>query len=223
MGVDYTEKDAMVGHNVGGFGGGAMGIFMAVALLVIVFFFIFRRDGRDGYGDGYGLGGALPYAAMLGYGKGKCCECETNCEVDRHLTDKLWHNDRDILETACKTQEKVCSEEEKTRALIRHEAERAEDKAYQAMLYEGVKKDTEIAMLKTELNTQGKFNCLERDIDNKFCMTNGNISGGFCRTDNLIERGFCETPKRPPYWSAGMVDDGYPIPPRHSRRECCEN
>lgn len=238
-GTYYSEKDPTIVHKEGsdGWGGGSggfMAILMAVALLVIVFFFIFRERREDHHGYD-GIASTIPMLMAGGFSGGKRCECETNCEVDRHLTDKLWHNDRDILEEGHKTQEKICCEEEKTRSLIRHEAERAEDKEWQKMLYNGMQKDTEIAMLKTELNVSNKLNCLERDIDNKFCKTDAEIGRGFCKTDHdmdkgfyytntNIDKGFCETPRRPQYYATGYVDDGYECPPRRkSRRDyCCD-
>ena len=187
MGNAYGEKDQYImahdnigGHpyNNDGFGsGGFMTILMAVALLVIVLFFIFRRDRRD-------------EGEFVGRGRG-CGGCdEDNWETDRHLTDKVWITDRDVLLQNEQTRHTEVDQGEKTRAVVVHEAEKQDAKEFQKTLYAMSQKDSEIAALKAEKYIDNK---LEK-IEAKICRVDeavlvGNVRRSYPRREYLVEEG----------------------------------
>ena len=116
-----------------------------------------------GYGMGYGGGGVMVILVLIilfalfgggfGFGRGRdgrdgdgCGQCvrpvfpdESNWENEVHVKDKL------------------CMEEDKTRALITHEAERAADKDWMKTQLLLQTKDAENAQLKNVIYTNGEF------------------------------------------------------------------
>lgn len=204
MAFNATQEEniAAYGGYGGGVGMGGGGAWMAILLVVIVLFILFDR--KDGHHGGYGAG--YPFAG------GNCGPCvqptfkdESNYEEESHLKDKLccidkdiWKTDSDVWKSACETQQIEHCEAEKTRDLIRCEAEKnLRDKLAESQMLN--------LTLKNEMFNERKFDKLE----------------------NMIGALACETPKRPPFYACGGEPTVYPYPPHnypqmsYGRRDNC--
>lgn len=132
--------------SVGGMGMG--GSWTGILLVVIVLALLFRGDFLGGHKDGYGA---------AGYGEGCMKSCrptyydESNWEEETHLKDKI----------DCQS--------EKTRALICHNQERADDKAYQALYLSNLQKDNVIQTLALEKNFDAKFGKVFAELEEIEC------------------------------------------------------
>lgn len=167
----YNQENDIVG---GGFGYGG-GMFAMIILLVVVFWVLFRgRDGDRGH-DGYGYG--------FGGGCGPCVQPtfkdESNFEEERNINSKLCKIDEDVWKNGCKDRETTHCENEKTRDLIRCEAEKE-------WMYKLNQANAENAILKSEKYSEKKFD---------------QLAGLIGSLNNKIERLECEVPKRQPVWA----------------------
>lgn len=172
----------------GGFGGGGL---WAIIVVILGFWFLTKDDRNNNCNGGHGHLGGYPYPLP------NMVADEKVYQADQHITDKLAFVDRDVIEQGCQTRTAEALEAEKTRALIVHEAERAQDK-YDAQLQATiVEKNQEILTLKSEMNQNAGFSKLE-----------AMIGGVTAHINNELTKIYDHIPHTPPFVPAGFY--GYP-------------
>lgn len=187
--------------NIAAFGGsggysGLSGSWTMIILVVVVLWLLFRQDNNNN-NDHYPH---FPhYAPNPQY--------NSNCSIGTNVKDMPdYLVDRDVIAQGCKTRETEVAEAEKTRALITHNQERSDDKAYQALVLENLQKENAIQTLKLENNFQTRLSILGNEMER-----------GFAGISNIVDSINCNMVKRPPYYAQGYVPCGYDIPPTTGR------
>ena len=135
----YAGGDAVIGGGLGGMYG------IGAALVLIVILWVLFRDGFGHKGHGGYEGG---------HGHGCKCGCLSNCDVDRDVNKQGYTN-------------KLFTEAdgERTRNLIRHETERANDREFNKMT-------ATIAEQRGEINNMKLFGMLKSELDEIKCTVN---------------------------------------------------
>jgi hypothetical protein len=177
--------------NVAAFGGsgghGMSGSWSMIILVIVVVWLLFK----DSHSVGHAGNG------NYGHDFGNC----HNIGVDvKDMPDYLV--DRDVLQSACETRAVASNEGDKTRALISHNQERADDKAYQQLVMQSLQQENAIQTLKLENNFQTRLAVLGSEVER-----------GFAGINHIAEGINCNMVKRPPYYAAGFVPCGDCVPP----------
>lgn len=181
--------------NIAAFGGGGhsggygmSGSWSMIILVVVVLWLLFK----DGHNNNV-------YAGHHGNG-GHCYDLGSNV---KDMPDYMV--DRDVINQGCQSRALAAAEGEKTRALIMHNQERADDKAYQELMLANLQKDSQIQTLALENNFQQKLSLLGNEVER-----------GFAGISHLVDNINCNMVKRPPYYAQGYVPGGEPVPPVRS-------
>lgn len=183
--ADQESNIAAFGGSGGGYG--MSGSWTTIILVVVVLWLLFRQDHQSGGHNVYGY-------------PGHCCETGSNV---KDMPD--YEVDRDVISQACLTRATAAVEGEKTRALITHNQERADDRAYQALMLQNIQQENAIQTLKLENNFQSRLSVLGHEVER-----------GFATVGTLVDNVSCNMVKRPPYYAQGFVPYGDPIPPCRS-------
>ncbi len=180
--------------NIAAFGGGGGGYGMSgswtmIILVVVVLWLLFK--------DGHNNNNHNNYNYDPRINTGHCYDLGVNV---KDMPDYMV--DRDVLDQGCKNRAIAAEEGEKTRALINHNQERADDKAYQALVLQNLQQENAIQTLKLENNFQTQIAGLGHEVER-----------GFAGISTLVDNISCNMAKRPPFYAQGFVPDGQPVPP----------
>lgn len=192
MGFSSGEENVVT--NYGGTGAGVGGGSWSMIILVVVVLWLLFKDGNHNVVNGHGF-----------------CQDETNYQVDERLSDLGAAINQNVtnqgyemrlygLQQSALLQANIAAENEKTRDLITHNQERADDRAYQALMMSNMQKDAIIQTQAIEANVDSKFN---------------QVFAAIAATNQNINQFACETPKRPQY-----LADGFYATPRRSDCGC---
>ena len=181
--------------NIAAFGGnpgfGMSGSWSMIILVVVVLWLLFK----DGNNHNNNHHNSINYDPRIN--TGHCYDLGTNVK-----DMPAYAVDRDILDQGCKNRAIAAEEGEKTRALITHNQERADDRAYQALMLQNLQQENAIQTLKLENNFQSRVSALGHEMER-----------GFAGISTLVDNVSCNMVKRPPYYAQGFVPEGQPIPP----------